>query len=118
MDEEQAVTTLGRAVVSGIAAQELPLFDPISRAWFADPRRVRSGGSSDEALGFGVAEALPFVTPVVLAVASKVFALLAEIWARRSFTRRPARSPSEIRRLFSARTVRHPPQSRANRPGA
>jgi hypothetical protein len=80
--EEQAARTLAQAVVADLAPQELPLFGPMSRAWFANPDRVRDGPATDDTLGFGVAEAATLLTPVILAVASRVVEVLAEDFGR------------------------------------
>jgi hypothetical protein len=68
---------LARDLVAELAPHELPLFGPISRAYFADPERAaRSEGGDDEMLGFGVAGAESFITPALLAVLSPVVAYL------------------------------------------
>jgi hypothetical protein len=76
----QLVLALGREMVAVIAPEELPLFDPISQAYLADPERAlaeEAGTEEDDALGFGVAEAQVMLTPVVLAVVTQVMTSVA-----------------------------------------
>lgn len=69
---EQPVAELARAIVSQVAPHELPLFGPVSRAWFADPKPTRLRTSGDKALAYGLMEAIPVLTPFVLAAVSQV----------------------------------------------
>ena len=74
----EILTDLSSSVAS-CAPQEIPLFDPLSKAYFANPARIAKGGvGKDEALGFGVAESVAFVTPIALSVMSTVLKYLAE----------------------------------------
>src|SRR5437773_10879903 len=77
-DPQAALTTeLARDVLADLAPHELPLFQPISQAYFADPRRAATAGSGrDEMLGFGVTGAEALVTPALLAIVSQVVAFL------------------------------------------
>lgn len=53
--------------------QELPLFRPMSAAYFKNPDKVlKSQSGKDEMLGFGVAEAVIMLTPSILAIMSQV----------------------------------------------
>jgi hypothetical protein len=76
--DAQPATELARAILAQVAPGELPLFGPISRAYAADPGRARMRRGGDETLGFGLAEAAPLLTPVVLAVAEQVVRYLAD----------------------------------------
>jgi hypothetical protein len=76
----QLVLDLGREMVAVVAPGELPLFDPISQAYLADPERAlaeHAGAEEDDVLGFGVAEAQVMLTPIVLAVVTQVMASVA-----------------------------------------
>jgi hypothetical protein len=78
-DPQAALTAeLSREVLAELAPHELPLFQPISQAYFADPRRAGAGSGKDEMLGFGVAGAEALVTPALLAIVSQVVAFLFE----------------------------------------
>jgi hypothetical protein len=71
------ISELARDLVASTAPQELPLFQPLSKAYFRDPKKTLEGQKpKDEALGFGIAEAATFVTPVALAVLKDVFSYL------------------------------------------
>jgi hypothetical protein len=76
--EQQTVKALGHEIVADLAPRELPLFEPISQAWFENPARVRSGTGSDEPLGFGLGEFSTYMTPVILTVATRVVEVLAK----------------------------------------
>lgn len=60
--DQQPVAELARAIITQIAPRELPVFGPVSRAWFADPKptRLRTGG--DKALGYGLTDTIPLIT--------------------------------------------------------
>jgi len=73
------ISDIGRDVLAVIAPQELPLFPPISRAYFADPAgALKKRRSKDSALGFGADSMAILLTPVVLHILSEVFDVLAE----------------------------------------
>jgi hypothetical protein len=72
VNQQQSVAELSRLIISQIAPRELPIFGPVSRAWFANPKSTRLRANGDEALGFGLADAVPLLTPFVLAVVTKV----------------------------------------------
>lgn len=75
---DDVVAELARAAVERAAPEELPLFTPMSEAYFADPRALESGKPRDELLGFGVDAAVVLVTPVALQVARDVLGFLHE----------------------------------------
>jgi hypothetical protein len=76
-DEHDLVAALARDVVASAAPEELPLFRRTSEAYFADPSGIVSKAESkDEALGFGVEQAVILVTPAALAVATSVVQFL------------------------------------------
>ena len=77
-DPRAALTAeLARDMLAELAPQELPLFQPISQAYFADPKRAAAAGSGkDEMLGFGMTGAEALVTPALLAIVSQVVAFL------------------------------------------
>jgi hypothetical protein len=104
--DEQAARTLAQAVVADLAPQELPLFGPISRAWFANPDRVRDGPATDDTLGFGVAEAATILTPVILAVATRVVAVLAEDFSQSMINITANEIAERIKNLLHHKTPR------------
>jgi hypothetical protein len=73
---QQPIAELSRVIISQVAPRELPVFGPVSRAWFANPQptRLRTGG--DEALGYGLTDAVPVLTPFVLAAVTQVASYL------------------------------------------
>jgi hypothetical protein len=79
-ETEEIVGSLGRELVSGLAPEELPLY-PSLLTQFQGPRRARGGkkSSDDQLLGFGAAEAMTMLTPVILSFTSSFWqALVAE----------------------------------------
>ena len=82
MSEETDVIvgSLGRELVSDLAAEELPLYPSLlSQFQGAKPGRG-SKSSDDQLLGFGAAEALTMLTPVILSFTSSFWqALVAEV---------------------------------------
>ena len=75
---DDLVAELARAAVAKAAPEELPLFTPMSEAYFADPRALDGGKKRDEMLGFGVEAAAMLVTPIALQVARDVVGFLHE----------------------------------------
>jgi hypothetical protein len=72
------VALLSRDVVASLAPTELPLFNAISREYAKDPEKAtKSAQAREEPLGFGVALALPLLTPIVITVAEAVFKFIA-----------------------------------------
>jgi hypothetical protein len=78
-ETDEIVGSLGRELVSDLAPEELPLY-PSLLSQFQGARRGRGGKSSDDQmLGFGAAEALTMLTPVILSFTSSFWqALVAE----------------------------------------
>jgi hypothetical protein len=77
---DEIVGSLGRELVAVLAPEELPLY-PSLLSQFQGAKRGRGGkrSSDDQFLGFGAAEALTMLTPVILAFTSSVWqALVAE----------------------------------------
>jgi hypothetical protein len=79
-ETDEIIGSLGRALVSDLAPGELPLY-PSMLSQFQGAKGGRRGKSSsdDQLLGFGAAEALTMLTPVILAFTSGFWqALVAE----------------------------------------
>ena len=79
-DTDVIVGSLGRELVSDLAPEELPLY-PSLLSQFQSAKHGRGGTSSDDQLlGFGAAEALTMLTPVILSFTSSFWqALVAEM---------------------------------------
>lgn len=74
MADDDFVVATARAVVADVAPDELALFDPVSRAYLRDPKKVLSDRSRPGAvLGSGIDVAIALVSPVALAVASAAY---------------------------------------------
>lgn len=59
VDQQQAVADLARQVVAEMAPDELPMYRPLSQAYFKNPEKaVKGGGGKDQMLGFGAMEAM------------------------------------------------------------
>jgi hypothetical protein len=75
VSEQELVADLARTVINEVAPHELPLFRPVSTAYFVDPDAVVRQRPRDELLAFGT-ESLLALTPYVLAIATPVIGLL------------------------------------------
>lgn len=66
-DTDEIVGSFGRELVSYLAPEELPLY-PSLLSEFQDAKgsRGRKGSSDDQLLGFGAAEAVTMLTPLIL----------------------------------------------------
>jgi hypothetical protein len=66
--EQQAIADLARQVVADVAPREVPLFRPLSQAYFKDPEKtLKGGGGADRMLGFGGMNAVGILmTPMIL----------------------------------------------------
>ncbi|GAA3859710.1 hypothetical protein GCM10022243_26960 [Saccharothrix violaceirubra] len=74
MDHDDFVAPAARAVVATLAPDELALFEPISRAYRRDPKKVLAQRDRPgEILGSGIDVAVALLSPVALAVAKAVF---------------------------------------------
>ena len=73
----QTVTEVARDLLAQLAPQEKALFRPISESYFKNPEKTLSDNQAkDEMLGFGAAEAVTLLTPVILAVSGDVVKFL------------------------------------------
>jgi hypothetical protein len=77
---DEVVGALGYELVSQLAPEELPLYPALLRQ-FQDPKggKGRGRSSDDQLLGFGAAEAVTMLTPVILSFSRSFWeALVAE----------------------------------------
>lgn len=81
--QDQLILDLSRDLVAQLAPQELPLFRAQSAAFLRDPdKALAPARGRDDELGFGVAEAVVFITPYVLAVMGHVVPFVAALAAK------------------------------------
>ena len=74
MTEQHFVVDTARALVAELAPDELPLFEPVSRAYSRDPKKVLSDRTRPGAvLGSGIDIAVALLSPVALGVAASVY---------------------------------------------
>jgi hypothetical protein len=79
-DTDEIVGSIGRELVSRLAPEELPLYPSLLKQ-SQDAKRGRRGraSSDDQLLGFGAAEAMTMLTPVILSFSVSFWrALVAE----------------------------------------
>src|SRR5215471_3083844 len=80
LTQNELVSEIARDVVTQIASQELPIFQAVSEAYFANPGNALKGlKSEDRVLGFGLDPTAALLTPVVLRVLTEVFQFLLPI---------------------------------------
>lgn len=78
-ENDEIVGSLGRELVLHLAPEELPLY-PSLVSQFQSAKRGRTASSDDQVLGFGAAEALTMLTPVILSFSRGFWqALVAEV---------------------------------------
>ena len=66
-DTDEIIGSIGQELVSHLAPEELPLYSaPLSQFQGAKGGRGRRRSSDDQLLGFGAAEAVTMITPVIL----------------------------------------------------
>jgi hypothetical protein len=74
----EVVAEVGRTLVGVLAPHQLPIFGPISKAFFNDPQgALARGRARDDVLGFGAADA-ELLIPVVLSALIQVGLFLAK----------------------------------------
>ncbi|MEO6085414.1 MAG: hypothetical protein ABIQ18_20075 [Umezawaea sp.] len=74
MTERDFVVDTARDVVADLAPDELALFEPVSRAYLRDPKKVLSDRERPGAvLGSGLDVAVTLLSPVALGVATAVY---------------------------------------------
>lgn len=94
------VSEISRNLISEVAPQELPLFRATSEAYFKNPDKVLTAKSgNDDILGFGTGEAMILLTPVALAITTKVINFLIEE-VKRSAKEESANLVSETVKAF------------------
>jgi hypothetical protein len=85
---DEIVGSIGRELVGRLAPEELPLYPSLVRQFQGAERGVRGKASSDDQLlGFGAAEAVTMLTPVILSFASNFWQALAAEAAQNSVHR-------------------------------
>ena len=82
---DEIVGSLGRELVSDLAPEELPLYPSLLGQFEgAKPGRGKKDSSDDQLLGFGGAEVLTMLTPVILSFTSSFWQALVAETARSS----------------------------------
>jgi hypothetical protein len=76
-ETDEIVGTLGRALVSDLAPEELPLFPALLGQFQGARGKTGKQSSGDQLLGFGGAEVLIMLTPVILSFAKSFWQALA-----------------------------------------
>lgn len=72
-DREELITQATRNLISEIAPQELPIFRSNCEAYFKNPEKaLEQKKEKDEVLGFGGGDAVFYLTPVALAILTRV----------------------------------------------
>jgi len=100
--QNQLITDFSRDLLVQLSPQELPSFRATSEAYFKNPEKtLASQGGKDEMLGFGTAEAVTLLAPVILAVSTEVVNFLSEE-VQKSFKEESSGLVSEmVKKLFT-----------------
>ena len=73
----ETVSAVARDLIIELAPQEKALFNSISEAYFKNPEKtLAEQRARDEMLGFGAAETITLLTPILLSVSSDVIRFL------------------------------------------
>jgi DNA replicative helicase MCM subunit Mcm2 (Cdc46/Mcm family) len=73
----ETVSAVAKELITELAPQEKALFHSISEAYFKDPEKALSEQKArDEMLGFGAAETITLLTPILLSVSGDVIRFL------------------------------------------
>ena len=73
----QTVTEVARDLLTQLAPQEKALFRSISESYFKNPEKTLADNKAkDELLGFGAAETVTLLTPIILSVSGDVIKFL------------------------------------------
>lgn len=116
-ETDQLIADLSRDMVGAIAPSELPMFRANSAAYFADPERaLKPASAKDEMLGFGVAEAALFLTPVILAAVRAVVDFAIKEFGKSARAEGEAVIAGWVRSLFKA--IKATPSPAATPPAA
>ena len=76
-ENNQLIAVVARDIVAQAAPQELPLFRMTSEKYFKNPdKALKNKAGKDEILGFGTAEMVSFLSPIVLTVVTEVVTFL------------------------------------------
>src|SRR5579859_1040144 len=76
-ENNQLIADVARDIISQTAPQELPLFRMTSAEYFKNPdKALRNQASKDKILGFGTAEMVSLLSPIVLTVVTEVVTFL------------------------------------------
>jgi len=75
LDDRELIVVVARDLVAATAPEEIPLFRPMSAAYFDAPERLGQA-PRDDMLGFGGGEVVVALTPVVLSVVGEVLVYL------------------------------------------
>jgi hypothetical protein len=73
--DRELIVLVSRDLVASVAPEEMPLFTPLSSAYFDAPERLERQ-PKDDVLGFGVGEVVVALTPIALSVVAEVLTYL------------------------------------------
>jgi hypothetical protein len=96
----EVVAEVGRTLVGALVPHQLPLFVPISKAFFKDPKgALAQGRARDDIMGFGAAEA-ELLIPVVLSALTQVGLFLAREVGKRLAVTTASIIEEQVKRLL------------------
>jgi hypothetical protein len=98
--DDALIAGVARNAVERAAPEELPLFRPVSEAFFEDPDALDRPGGGDQLLGFGVDAAVVLVTPVALSVARDVVRFVGDQLRKRLATEGEGTVQKALDRIF------------------
>ena len=114
--DDALVAEVARSAVERAAPEELPLFRPVSEAFFEDPDALERTGGGDQMLGFGVDAAAVLLTPVALSVARDVVRFVGEQVRKRLQTEGEGAVQRALDRIFKRGGGGREPEPRGESP--
>ncbi len=99
---DELVIELSRELVMEMAPEELPTFKAASQAYLKDPQRMLATYEAREkAMGMGIADALPLLTPAVLTVAGAVINFIIKEVLKATSAESSSLIQNTVRRIFN-----------------
>jgi hypothetical protein len=113
--DRELIVVVTREVIAAVAPEEIPLYRPLSQAYFDAPERLERA-PKDDVLGFGAGEVVVALTPIALSVVSEVLVHLRRELAETAAKDVTGTVDGGVRALF--RRFHHDPHPAAAAPAA
>lgn len=113
--DRELIVVVTRDVIAAVAPEEIPLYRPLSEAYFDAPERLERA-PKDDVLGFGAGEVVVALTPIALSIVSELLVHLRREVAETTAREVTGAAGGGLRALF--RRFHHEAHPAAAAPGA